>query len=235
MIEGGYFVIARTLFDSAVMDWPPVWFKLWVWLIGKANHADTKQGGVVYRRGEVLTSYKELMEVGSYKVGWRLVKPSKTMIRDFCEALREATMATTRKTTRGFYIKLEKYDLYQSPASYEDYNEKSMKTTRRPQTDPTINKNDKNDKNITPPPRRFGSIKSVGEAEFQTIASIYQVPVAFVRSKYDDMNNYCQSKGKTYRNYYAALRRWVKEDALKVKQKEAQHAKPNIVYAGDTA
>ncbi|NLG26244.1 MAG: hypothetical protein GX558_12870 [Clostridiales bacterium] len=224
MIEGGYFVIARTLFDSAVMDWPPVWFKLWIWLIGKANHADTRQGGTIYRRGEVLTSYKELMDIGSYKVGWRLVRPSKTMIRDFCEALREATMATTRKTTRGFFIKLEKYDLYQNPASYEDYNEKSMKTTRRPQTDPTINKNDKNDKNVLISP--YPLLSSIGRAEMEQISQRYQVPVAFVRSRLDDMENWLEATGKKpdhYKNYYRALCNWVKKDALQIKQDYAKH------------
>lgn len=147
-VEHGYFIVARKTFNSEVMDWSPVWFKLWIWLIGAANHQTETIKGNIYRRGEVLTSYKELMEVASYKVGWRRIKPSKTVIRRFCEALRKTSMATTKKTIRGFVIKLENYDHYQTSSNYEDHTEKPPKTTLRPQTGSTIyNKNDNNNIN----------------------------------------------------------------------------------------
>lgn len=146
-IEGGYFIVARQIFNSVAMDWNPVWFKLWIWLIGKANHAEIREGGCVYHRGEVLTSYREMAMVASYKVGFRLVKPSKDVLRRFCDALMKLHMATTMKTTRGFRIKIDRYDYFQSPQNYEDTNDDYNKTPIRHQGAHTINKNDKNEKN----------------------------------------------------------------------------------------
>lgn len=57
------------------------------------------------------------------------------------------------------------------------------------------------------------SLDDITEEVCQQIAKDYNLPLAFVVSKLDDLRNYCASKGKTYRNYIAALRNWVKRDA----------------------
>jgi hypothetical protein len=54
--------------------------------------------------------------------------------------------------------------------------------------------------------------------DLEEIAVQYQVPIAFVQSKYDDMLNWCKAKGKRYKDYKAALRNWVKTDALKIRR-----------------
>lgn len=55
------------------------------------------------------------------------------------------------------------------------------------------------------------------EDTFKEIAEAYKVPISFVQSKYEDLVNYCESTGKTYKDYLAALRNWVKKDAEKIK------------------
>lgn len=71
---------------------------------------------------------------------------------------------------------------------------------------------------------KYSSITSLGEFEFQQIASDYQVPIEFVKSKYDDLVNYIPNKtGKPYRDYYAALRNFVKSDALKIRKEASEH------------
>lgn len=67
------------------------------------------------------------------------------------------------------------------------------------------------------------TLSSIGDLDFENVANFYNVPVSFVKSKYDDLANYCQRTGKTYKNYLAALRNFVKQDAMKVR-KEAIHA-----------
>lgn len=59
------------------------------------------------------------------------------------------------------------------------------------------------------------SLKSISQEDLEQIAEQYNVSVSFVSSKYDDMVNYCESKGKKYKDYRAALRNWVKRDAPK--------------------
>lgn len=79
-------------------------------------------------------------------------------------------------------------------------------------------------KNPFPYKKRYSSLESIGEAEFQKIALNYQVPIGFVRSKYDDLVNYVPNRtGKPYRNYYAALRNFVKKDALKIRKEASQY------------
>lgn len=83
----------------------------------------------------------------SYKVGYRLERPSIDQIRSAYEALTKATMITTAKTTRGLIITICNYDFYQNPTNYETHNENPTKTLRSQSTPHTIYKNVKNDKN----------------------------------------------------------------------------------------
>jgi len=97
------------------------------------------------------------------------------------------------------------------------------KTLTKTLTNSTSNNNNnkKKKKNIIKRKRKRKSLKSITEEDFEYIANFYQVPVAFVKSKYDDLVNYCEAKGKRYRDYLAALRNFVKQDAIKIR-KEAR-------------
>lgn len=64
--------------------------------------------------------------------------------------------------------------------------------------------------------------------EMQRICEDYQVPMVFVESKWDDIENYCLAHGKIYRDYYRTLRDWVKRDSIKLKQ-EAKNGKRIVV------
>lgn len=65
---------------------------------------------------------------------------------------------------------------------------------------------------------KYSSIDSLGLAEFQEVAEYYQVSLAFVRSKYDDMVNWHESTGKVRKNWLATLRNFVKSDAIKIRK-----------------
>lgn len=77
----------------------------------------------------------------------------------------------------------------------------------------------------------YHSPEDIGELEFRRVAERYNVPESFVRSKYDDMVNWCGAKGKTYKNYYLALCNWVKKDALQVRQQHEQQQQRDNRYA----
>ena len=70
---------------------------------------------------------------------------------------------------------------------------------------------------------KYSTLESLGEAEFTDIAQRYGVPLPFVTSKYDDLMNYCQSTGKGYSDYFAALRNFVKRDALQIRKEASEH------------
>jgi hypothetical protein len=73
------------------------------------------------------------------------------------------------------------------------------------------------------------SIESITLEDILQIANDYQVNEAFVRSKLDDMVNYCKARGKKYKDYKFALRNWVKKDAMERREKTGEKLK----YVGD--
>ena len=74
--------------------------------------------------------------------------------------------------------------------------------------------------------------EKIKDSDFQEIADKYNVPLSFVISKWDDLQNWCDAKGKSYKNYKAALRNWVKTDVIKIHERKQhekkQHAGINV-------
>lgn len=60
--------------------------------------------------------------------------------------------------------------------------------------------------------KKYSSLKDLTESEFSEIAQEYSISVTTVKKKYSDLVNYCQSKGKKYKNYLATLRAWISKD-----------------------
>lgn len=158
-IPDGYILLSRKLLESKIMKKPPLYFKVWIWLLMKASHKD--YGNL--KRGQLITSIPEIQEAMSYYVGYRKVKPSKDQIwnvlewlrspcedphEDITKATTNTPMITTTKTTRGLIITIEKYDFYQDPKNYESNkegdNEEVTKKLRKQQQADTINNNYKN-------------------------------------------------------------------------------------------
>lgn len=147
-IKEGYVMIARQILRSEIMDFPLAWRFLWVWMLLRANHSDVKKHGQVFYRGELLTSYEEMIEVCAYMIGWRKEEGiNKNGVESFVKRLKKDGMITTRKTTMGLFVRIVNYDYFQTPSNYEAYTEADKKTTTKPQTSDTINKNDDNEKN----------------------------------------------------------------------------------------
>lgn len=66
--------------------------------------------------------------------------------------------------------------------------------------------------------KKAPSLEDLTQEVIEKIALDYKLPLAFVVSKADDLRNWCASKGKTFKDYPAALRNWVKKDAEKIVQ-----------------
>ena len=147
-IDKGYVCIARQITNSEIMLWNPLYFKLWVCLIAKANFQTVESKGQVFNRGECLVTYDEMIEMASYYVGWRKEKPSKSVIGNFLEKAREHGMIITRKTTVGLYIFIVNYDYYQTVTNYEYNDDSDSVTTETKSETDIINKNDKNEEKV---------------------------------------------------------------------------------------
>jgi len=59
------------------------------------------------------------------------------------------------------------------------------------------------------------TLEDINEEDLLEISESYKVPLPIVRNSLDSLKNYCLAKGRVYRDYKAALRNFVKSDAIK--------------------
>lgn len=117
-IGGGYILLARQLLKSGIMEKPPLYLKLWVWMLLQASHTD--HGSL--KRGQFFTSFGKMRNAMAYKAGFRIIKPTIKEIRGFMEFITISTMAGTMKGIRGTIITILNYDHYQNFLNYEGHN-----------------------------------------------------------------------------------------------------------------
>src|SRR5690554_3153797 len=160
LIPGGYLLLSRKLIESEIWNKPPLYIKIWVYLLAKAQHSQYKG----LSKGQLRTSIPEIMEDCSWHVGFRKVTPTKDQVYQVLAWLRnpagknsrnpyesndegntKATMITTTKATHGLIINIVNYCLYQDPKNYESNdegnNETAMNPTREQRAPNNINKN----------------------------------------------------------------------------------------------
>ncbi|MCR3760389.1 hypothetical protein KYB31_15535 [Clostridium felsineum] len=154
-IKGGYILLSRGLIESEIFKKPPLYLKVWIYLLSKAQHKDFK----ALKRGQLWTDIPEIQEACSWYVGYRKEKPSKKQIYTILEWLRnpyerdnegtaKGTMIGTTKGTQGMLVNIDKYRFYQDSKNYEGNDEgndeRTAKELRREEQGNNINKNDKN-------------------------------------------------------------------------------------------
>lgn len=126
-IKKGYILIARKILDSGIMEKPPLYLKLWVWMLNRANYKDTK----TLKRGQFFTSIAEMQEAMDYHVGYRKLTPKVSHIRRAYEWFTKSTMVSTTKSTRGMVVTILNYSHYQDPKNYEEHDEEHDERTTK--------------------------------------------------------------------------------------------------------
>lgn len=145
-IKGGAFQIARKIFESEIwLSKPATWTKIWLYILGRVNHEDNS----VCSRGEGFFQWKK-----EFKLVGRDITPD--MIKKFIKYAKTGDgtdphcdphcdpMVSTRRSTRGMYIKVLKYNTYQDFTSYRSTNKSTKKALRKHQESTTINNNENN-------------------------------------------------------------------------------------------
>lgn len=146
MINGGYILQPRKFDESEISNCPPHVREIWFYLLRKAFFKD----GEKLKRGQLLTSYRQIINDLSWKVGYRTEKYKKHHCETAMKLLTKLQMIQTTKTTRGLIVTICNYDYYQNSKNYETDNGNHNKTTTKPQSNDTIDeewKNGKNDNN----------------------------------------------------------------------------------------
>ncbi len=122
-IPKGFVLKARKIEDSAIAHASPCTRELWDLILRKANYHDRKCGKTTIKRGQWLTTYEEIQDLLHWRVGFRKVVYSWHQIEAAMKYMRSGSMVTTAKATRGLFITILNYDLYQRLESYERHNE----------------------------------------------------------------------------------------------------------------
>lgn len=150
----GYILLSRGVLNSDIWSKPPLYMKVWIYLLTNANYKD--YGNL--KRGQLFTSIPEIQRACSYKVGYRTVEPTKKEIWGILEFLRnpgegndegntKEPMIETMKVTHGMVVTICKYNDYQNPRNYEGNSESNdegtAKELRRKRQGNNINKQDK--------------------------------------------------------------------------------------------
>lgn len=154
----GWIKLHRKIIESAIWDKPPLYMKVWMYLLVSAQHAPYKG----LQRGQMSMSIPDIIEGCKWRVGARTERPTKDQIYQIIDWLRKpdegghesnakATMITTTKATHGMLIEVVNYAVYQDSIEDESNGESNDETDTKPareQREPNnINKNVKNVKN----------------------------------------------------------------------------------------
>jgi hypothetical protein len=137
-ISGGSFLVARKIFHSDIWAKDPLYFKVFIWILGRASFADHEKDGRVFFRGEFVTTYKEIIKACEYQFNKKSILPTFKQIRVILEWFQKEKMidfspispgqttgadvgADTREGIRayiGIKIVVINYDAYQTLESY---------------------------------------------------------------------------------------------------------------------
>ena len=121
----GYILEHRKILESDIWNKPPLYFKVWHYLLLNAQYQD--YNGL--KRGQLYTNINEIREACSYMAGYRKVAPSRKEIWGILEWLRnphernnggndKGTMIVTTKVTHGIIVTICNFNIYQDVKSY---------------------------------------------------------------------------------------------------------------------
>lgn len=130
----GYILMSRTLTSSSIWNKPPLYLKVWTYLLMNACYSDVGN----LKRGQIKTSIPEIQEACAYYVGYRKVTPTYKEVRSVIDFLRnpddgqtKGNMIVTTKVTHGFIATICNYEVYQDRKTYERQCESNTKDARK--------------------------------------------------------------------------------------------------------
>jgi hypothetical protein len=207
-IEGGYYLKARQIQESAIAQAAPYVREIWDWILKEANFVDTK----VCKRGQLIRTFRDIQEGLAWFAGWRKYTYSKDQCEKAMKWLRNASMIATEKTTRGLVITVLNYAKFQDPRNYENNYESNTKATTQQQPAATINNEFKKGKNV---------MNKVSEASLTPTLEEIKTYCDERKNKIDPerfFNTYEATgwmlRGSKIKDWRAIIRNWEKSDAI---------------------
>lgn len=101
-IPGGGFIVARKLFESEIWIKPLIYLKVWVWILGHANHSDCEKYGRTYSKGELLTTYNKIIQAMGYHQNYKTIFPTIKQVRIILDWLQSQGMINVKAIRKNF-------------------------------------------------------------------------------------------------------------------------------------
>ena len=118
MIPNGATIWARQTLDSMIFHKPDKWFKIWFYIVNRANHKDNGQ----FKRGQCFLTYSMIMDN---------TRGTRGEIDHCIRWLKKNQMLATQKATRGFTVTVLNYDIYQNLDNYKGDTKSDLKATQK--------------------------------------------------------------------------------------------------------
>jgi len=161
-IPGGAFLLSRKIYKSRIWLKHPFYLKIFIWILGNANHSDYRKDKRTYKRGELITIYDEIIKGAAYYFNKQHIVPTLKQVRIILQWLESEGMiiveplrandptqrltgADPRAQTRayvGIKIIVVNYNTYQDIKNYKGRH-KDIPSVQLGHN----NKNDKKEKN----------------------------------------------------------------------------------------
>ncbi len=117
MAKNGWIKLHRQILDSDIFYWKPLgWLKIWIYILLKINHSNSKQ----FPRGTGYFNWSEDRH--------ELKKITRDQWYHCIKWLKQAKQITTQKTTRGIIIEVHNYEQYQSTEKQKSEAESGTKS-----------------------------------------------------------------------------------------------------------
>lgn len=143
-----YFMLSRSIFDSAIWKHSPHVTRLFIYLVGMARHRKDAErySGFSIERGEHVTSLTEIADNNKYMERGALRTWSKQKVSRMLSTLEKEGYIKLLSDTYGTHVKLINYDTYQTTSTY--LTDRSGTEVGQKRTEVETNKKGKNDKNV---------------------------------------------------------------------------------------
>ena len=145
IIPDGCILIARKVMESDIWSKPAWWYKIFSYIIMEVSYLEEGKN----KRGSSFFQYKTIFrECNLDKEKTWKGKISPKSIDNVVRWMREVGICTTTRTTRGIWITLCNYKLYQDMKNYQNDKKNEYKTTHKRHINDTISKESNKDKNV---------------------------------------------------------------------------------------
>lgn len=159
----GSTIWARSTLDSDVFLWKPdKWFKIWFYLIMRANYKDIGK----FKRGEFFTTYAEISD---------RTNATRDQIDQFIRWSKSCGMLTTQKTTRGMIVFINKYAQYQDAIKIKNDTKNETKTTQKRHRNDTIVETVKKDNQYNSVENKFSTSIKIKNETFMLEELTYEL------------------------------------------------------------